>query len=474
MVLPPGWEDVSSLSDGQIDILIRIERVGAGLSMVAVTITIASFIAFRKFRTTPNLFLLCACIANVGACIASMIRYDGVEEGEGSSLCQAQAFFFEWFMQSDPWWSFAMSLNVFLVFFCNVNPASFRKYTWLYCLVCYGGPLIPAVTLVSIRGDPRGPIFGSAALWCWISAEWSLVRIYSYYIPIWACILLSLLIYIAVGYHVFHHRNQLKHVTFTSTEQNEKSHQGRKRGEMDSAEEGLTHRPGIYCTAVTEISVTSHSIRRESKDTPKIPSPVHTRYPTGVCDPAWTPGQQENRPSAFNHISRQFETTCTSDYRPAPRKSLAERFKDTCGSIKARVKRFDPVKMAYLRTSFIFAFAVLITWTPSSVNRLYSLWHDGKISFELSVASGCVLPLQGVWNTIIYFTTSWRIVREEFGALKANHWGKRSPRGRRLSTTLDAHGNRRGLFQPLESPGSRLAGSLRPESDDFELQVRLT
>lgn len=62
--------------------------------------------------------------------------------------------------------------------------------------------------------------------------------------------------------------------------------------------------------------------------------------------------------------------------------------------------------MAYLRTSFIFAFAVLITWIPSSVNRLYSLANGGRVSFALSVANGCVLPLQGVWNAIIYLTTS--------------------------------------------------------------------
>ncbi len=62
--------------------------------------------------------------------------------------------------------------------------------------------------------------------------------------------------------------------------------------------------------------------------------------------------------------------------------------------------------MAYLRTSFVFAFAVLITWITSSINRLYSITHNGKISFPLSDASGCVLPLQGVWNAIIYLTTS--------------------------------------------------------------------
>lgn len=49
-------------------------------------------------------------------------------------------------------------------------------------------------------------------MWCWIDSKWSLVRIYSYYIPVWICIFLSIAIYVAVGYHVFHHRNQLKNI----------------------------------------------------------------------------------------------------------------------------------------------------------------------------------------------------------------------------------------------------------------------
>jgi hypothetical protein len=137
-------------------------------------------------------------------------------------------------MQSDPWWSFAMSVNVFLVFFCNVNHASFRKFTWLYCLVCYGGPLIPAVTLISIRGDPRGPVFGNAALWCWIRPEWSVVRLYAYYIPIWICIFSSLLVYIAVGYRVFHHRNQLKNLTYGGYEPEKDRRGGSSRADSSN------------------------------------------------------------------------------------------------------------------------------------------------------------------------------------------------------------------------------------------------
>lgn len=67
-------------------------------------------------------------------------------------------------MQADPWWSFAMAVNVYLVFFHNIRPSVFRQYAWVYCLICFGGPLITAVALVSIQGDPRGPVFGDAVV----------------------------------------------------------------------------------------------------------------------------------------------------------------------------------------------------------------------------------------------------------------------------------------------------------------------
>ena len=76
----------------------------------------------------------------------------------------------------------------------------------------------------------------------------------------------------------------------------------------------------------------------------------------------------------------------------------------------------DPVKLAYLRTSFVFAISVLITWAPSSVNRVYNLIYPQRFSFALNVASAVVLPLQGVWNAVIYFSTSWSIIREEYAA----------------------------------------------------------
>jgi hypothetical protein len=93
---PPNDTSGSELSPREIEVLITIERTGAGLSMVAIALTLLSFVLFKKLRTTPNIFIILASIANAGASIASMIGYDGLDKGERSTLCQGQGFIFEW------------------------------------------------------------------------------------------------------------------------------------------------------------------------------------------------------------------------------------------------------------------------------------------------------------------------------------------------------------------------------------------
>lgn len=74
----------------------------------------------------------------------------------------------------------------------------------------------------------------------------------------------------------------------------------------------------------------------------------------------------------------------------------------------------DPVKRAYLGTSLKFGISVFVTWTPSSINRVYSIAYPDDSSFPLFAASSVVLPLQGVWNAIIYFTSNGDVVKEEY------------------------------------------------------------
>lgn len=79
----------------QRHVLATLERVGGALSLVGVFLIFITFYWSKRIRTIPNHFILFASIANIGASVASIIALDGIEQGEGSGLCQTQAFLFE-------------------------------------------------------------------------------------------------------------------------------------------------------------------------------------------------------------------------------------------------------------------------------------------------------------------------------------------------------------------------------------------
>lgn len=68
-------------------------------------------------------------------------------------------------------------------------------------------------------------------LWCWIGDSWNSLRIFTYYIPIWVCIMLSTFIYFAVGYQVFHQRNQLRNLTLSNVAKDTSTSDVRESGE---------------------------------------------------------------------------------------------------------------------------------------------------------------------------------------------------------------------------------------------------
>lgn len=61
-----------------------------------------------------------------------------------------------------------MAFNVFLVFFFQANPDSFRGWLWLYCLICFGGPAIPAIACLLLKFPDENnimrPIYGDATV----------------------------------------------------------------------------------------------------------------------------------------------------------------------------------------------------------------------------------------------------------------------------------------------------------------------
>ncbi|RYO93056.1 hypothetical protein DL766_003244 [Monosporascus sp. MC13-8B] len=338
----------------------------------------------------------------MGASIACLMGYSGVQLGPDSNLCQAQAFMFELFMQSDPWWSFAMAINVYMVFFFSANPKRFLDYWWAYWIVCYGVPLIPAIWLLLLRDGENRRVYGNATIWCWIDGNWRSLRIFTYYLPIWVCIVLSLCIYVAVGCYVFKQRNQLRNLSLSNPAREPAA------GQRDSGEKTLFSNAAVMGSINTEVVQTTTT--NTSEATPATSMSSNINWFQGPPEDLVYLGDRDNTngPATYHTVTR-----ITAEPKPQPPSLVSRMY---CGFIlwRARFDKIDPVKLAYLRTSFVFAISVFVTWTPSSINRVYDMVHGARgPSFGLNLASAIVLPLQGVWNAVIFFTTSCVTVREE-------------------------------------------------------------
>jgi hypothetical protein len=116
---------------------------------------------------------------------------------------------------------------------------------------------------------------------------------------------------------------------------------------------------------------------------------------------------------------------------------------------------------SYTKVAVLFFFAMMITWIPSSANRVYSVVHPGEVSLPLEYASSFVLPLQGFWNALIYATTSLPACKQVWTSLKSQKrfsgGGLRtivaafSADSDREYTGNRAPGGRKGFFQETES-----------------------
>ncbi|TRX97693.1 hypothetical protein FHL15_001448 [Xylaria flabelliformis] len=436
-----------------IEIIVLFERLGAALSLAAVVSIFIAFAVFKRLRTVPNTFIIFASVANLGASVACLIGYSGVLAGSTSQLCQAQAFMFELFMQSDPWWSFAMAVNVYMVFFFSANPNNFLRYWYAYFVVCYGIPFIPALWLLLVRDGPSDTVYGDATIWCWIDRDWSDLRIYTYYLPIWVCIVLSSFIYVAVGYYVFKQRNQLRNLSLSNP-----THDPPET--RDSGEKDLCANAAVMGTINREVLQVT-TINTESE---RVVRPL-----SGAAPLNWFKGPVEDQSNFDRRAGTSTPgpiattTTCiTAQPRIEVKESIWHRIRESFNRWCNKFSNMDPVKLAYLRTSFVFAVSVLITWTPSSINRVHDIVNPQEFSYPLNLASAIVLPLQGLWNAVIFFSTSWLALRQEVRAKVDQFRG--IPRGQ---NTANAVRNERDRIIELERRVTR-------QRDDANSEISVT
>ncbi len=172
-----------ALTTEQLKAIEVTERIASILSLLGTAYIIVTFITSPAFRKPINRLVFYASWGNMICNVATLISRSGIDAGIGSALCQIQGFLiqvyapsahpplspfitdrFLRFMPADALWILAMACNVYLTFFHKFNATQLRGLEWKYFVVCYGLPLIPAITYLCINNSSRGKIYGPATV----------------------------------------------------------------------------------------------------------------------------------------------------------------------------------------------------------------------------------------------------------------------------------------------------------------------
>ncbi|ELQ38555.1 G-protein coupled receptor [Pyricularia oryzae Y34] len=381
-----------------------IERVCSVLSLLGSVFIIATFCYSNMFHKPINRLVFFASFGNMMTNVGTLMARSYVGDTDGAG-CQFQAFLIQMFLPADTLWTLAMAVNVYLTFYHKFDAVKLRKMEIPYLFICYGLPFVIALTYVFIQSPERGRMYGDATLWCWISPRWDIWRLTTFYGPIWLIILVTFFIYIRAGGEIYRKHQQLRN--FHSSTRSH--HEPEPLPPMDDP---------LVSSKTTEVSITSEAVM------PAVPGAIDLA-PLGrrASDNA----QQAPPPIPGPAYSVQISSTGTNtnDRRPShhpeltiqPTRATLTRTTTRIGAIQQRSRANQDATNAawsYTKCALLFFTAMLVTWLPSSANRVYSVIHANQVNLTLEYMSAFVLPLQGFWNAVIYIVTSWKACKLVF------------------------------------------------------------
>ncbi|KAF4231733.1 hypothetical protein CNMCM6805_010322 [Aspergillus fumigatiaffinis] len=378
------YQHSTQLSRHQQSVLSIIERVCSCVSVVASGIVIATFVSSTEFRKPINRLIFYASWGNLLSNVATLIAESSLQDHSRGALCQFQGFMIQWFLPADSLWALAMAYNVYLAFFKHYDTRRLGMLEWKYVLFCYGVPFIPAFVYLFLSSESRGKVYGDSVLWCWVSLRWDFLQIAVFYGPVWFIVLLILAIYIRVGVTIWRQRRELRKIVRPAFEH-----------ATDPTVLGDVDLHGA-AQPVPLDSFQWHSIRERS------PPPTAASSQRIISPEVW---------STQNHAGPRIAPPSTavslsSNISPATSTTLS-RHNYGLGQSGTYT---SPASEAYYKYAVLFFAALIITWVPSSANRVYALAASNHYAFGLSCASSFALPLQGFWNSLIYITVSWQAI----------------------------------------------------------------
>ncbi|KKA27875.1 hypothetical protein TD95_004127 [Thielaviopsis punctulata] len=409
-----------TMSESQLESLVIIERVCSSLSLAGCLMTIVTFASSEKFRKPINRLVLYATFGNMATNVATLMSRT-YTENPNSGQCQFQGFLIQMFMPADAYWTLAMAVNVHLTFYHHFDTHKLRRMELPYIIICYGVPFIPALVLLLLRKQDGTRPYGNATLWCWITPDWGIYRIVTFYVPVWTASILTIAIYCRAGKKIFKIRKQLRHFHSSNPETDpgtttikttEVTMMSESRTILDlparvQLQEYRIAPPTEYSVSVSatpasplaESSTAAHPVQT----TPEPAPPVATSStpPSGHRHHLHMPHLPHHMHLPYlPHISQLTHIMpIESHAQPrARRQSAAER---------RQSHAINRAAWSYTKCAMLFFSTMLITWIPSSANRIYSYTHDERSSAVLQYMSAFVLPLQGFWNFAVYAVFSW-------------------------------------------------------------------
>lgn len=401
--------------------LLLIERVNSGVSVVCCLFIIVTFLFCDKFNKPINRLITFATMGNLMTNVATVIA-GHARSNQSSFLCQAQGFLIQMFMAADVLWTLAMACNVYLTFYHKFDATRLRKVEKWYFLACYGIPFVPAFTFIFANSPGKGRIYGDSLLWCWVTQEYDFLRIGTFYGPIWVVIFCTAAIYIRAGREIWAKRRSLQNLSAEAILRYKSDYLNPYKVEAEEVREGTiqetvdievtyvrTHEVvdvnvlGRQLTAADKLPHDSHfgEPQYNAEVTAEIPEPVAV-YRVGMMAPFPSrPSKPKKSKKPLNTVPEEAANIRAINAAEANRQYLAY--------------QASRAAWGYTKISCMFFLAMLLTWIPSSANRLWSAINDGDVNIALTYIAAFVLPLQGFWNCAIYVITSFSAVKRLFG-----------------------------------------------------------
>ncbi|KAM3084029.1 hypothetical protein ACMFMG_001863 [Clarireedia jacksonii] len=366
-----------SLTVNQIQILDTSERVTSAFSIIGTLFIIGTFFFSRSFNKPINRLIFFASWGNLGASVSCLISELGPAStptsttGPVSGLCQFQGFLVQMFRGVDCYWSFCMATNVYLVFFRGYTTDQLRRLDVWYLLSCYGLSFVPALVFLFISTKELGHVYGPAIIWCWITERWDWMRIVFLYGIVWISIIFASIVYFMAGRVIWS-----------------------KREHLNGFLNPLNESP-FANTVITEVEITYESRTN-----------LQSTAPNGLPPSSSSSNPTSTNPYTINISSSAPHPPTFSYPFPSPPNPLHMR------SISRGIAKAEPNADAWLyaRVAILFFFAMIITWVPASVNRVWQVARRGDgdrgVNFPLNYAASLAFSLQGFLNTVVWVITS--------------------------------------------------------------------